>query len=80
MEHKSAEETTVSRGLPAPADALRGVLNVVWLQDVLYVLGGQFRKGVHGRRRHWEEQDVLEAGYAVAEQIRLGPGTSSVQV
>ena len=33
-----------------------------------------------GRRRHREEQDVLEAGYAVAEQVRLGPGTSSVQV
>ena len=31
-----------------------------------------------GRRRHREEQDVLEAGYAVAEQIRLEPGTSAV--
>ena len=33
-----------------------------------------------GRRRRWEERDVLEAGYAVAEQMELGQVTSSIQV
>ena len=69
----------VSRGLPAPADALRGVLNVVTDAGCASRIGRVIQEG-RGRRRHREEQDVLEAGYAVAEQIRLGPGTSSIQV
>ena len=68
----------VSRGLPAPVDALRGGAECMWKAAGCASRIGRVIQEGRGRRRRWEERDVLEAGYAVAEQIRLEPGTSAV--
>ena len=44
-------------------ESIRGVGDASSLRVLAGIQEGR------GRRRRWEEQDVLEAGYAVAEQI-----------
>ena len=78
MEHKVCGGDNGAKGTSCSCGCLTGGAECGKLQDVLRV--GRVIQGGLGRRRHREEQDVLEAGYAVAEQIRLEQITSSIQV
>ena len=76
---KSAEEVLVLRDflpvllrVPSPESAVIDFLHLRVIRRVI-------QEG-RGRRRCSEDDDVLEAGYAVAEQIRLEQITSSIQV